>query len=513
MFLVVRLLYGFNIVKREALVSLEEHFSRFRSNIVGIDATMPLSDGTVRPIVYADWTASGRLYRPLEDFMLGEIGPLVANTHTETTYTGTAMTHAYHEARDIIKKHVGASSTDSLLFSGSGMTAAINKLQRMLGLRVPAGCTGVCRDEKQRPLVIVTHLEHHSNQITWEECDADVVLIQRDAKTGLPDLYSLESILKENIGRSRLIGAFSACSNVTGIITPYHEMAALMHKYGGLCFIDFAASAPYVDINMHPENPEERLDAITFSPHKFLGGPGTSGVLVLSNKLYTIDVPDQPGGGTVKWTTPFGTHAYVDEIEAREDGGTPGFLQAIRTALAIKIKDEMGTKNILDREKELKKIFLAELSKDDRVFLLEPQNLDRLGIISLFTPGTHHNLVVKLLNDRYGIQTRGGCSCAGTYGHILFKINQATSCRITDMIDSGDLTDKPGWVRVSLHPTMTDAEARYVGRAVCEIVQNYKAWGEDYVFHKELGEFYRKDESDGSAVSGALHLLERFKPA
>jgi len=233
-------------------------------------------------------------------------------------------------------------------------------------------------------------------------------------------------------------------------------------------------------------------------------------VLVLSNKLYTMDVPDQPGGGTVKWTTPFGTHAYVDEIEAREDGGTPGFLQAIRTALAIKLKDAMGTKNIFDREKELKRIFLAELAKEERIFLLEPHNTDRLGIISLFVPGTHHNLVVKLLNDRYGIQTRGGCSCAGTYGHILFKINQATSCRITDMIDSGDLTDKPGWVRVSLHPTMTDDEARFVGTALCEIVRNYKIMGEDYIFHKELGEFYRKDESGDSPQ--AAHLLELFKP-
>ncbi len=437
-------------------MSLEAYFSKYRANIVGIDATMPLADGTTRPIVYADWTASGRLYRPLEEFMLGEIGPLVANTHTETTYTGTAMTHAYHEARDIIKKHVGAGAADSLLFSGSGMTAAINKLQRMLGLRMPPGCKSSCREGQPKPLVIITHLEHHSNQITWEECDVDVLLVPRDASTGLPDLGYLESTLKENCTRPLLIGAFSACSNVTGIITPYHEMAALMHKYGGLCFVDFAASAPYVDMEMHPADPRASLDAITFSPHKFLGGPGTSGVLVLSNKLYNIDVPDQPGGGTVKWTTPFGTHAYVDEIEAREDGGTPGFLQAMRAALAIRLKEEMGTKNIIEREKELKKIFLGELSREEKVFLLEPQNMDRLGIISLYAPGEHHNLIVKLLNDRYGIQTRGGCSCAGTYGHILFSISKSTSCRITDMIDSGDLSDKPGWVRVSLHPTMTD---------------------------------------------------------
>jgi selenocysteine lyase/cysteine desulfurase len=385
------------------------------------------------------------------------------------------------------------------------MTAAINKLQRMLGLRMPGTCTRVCRTGTERPLVIVTHLEHHSNQITWEECDVDVVIIPRAEETGLPDLAWLEQTLTANESRPLLIGAFSACSNVTGIITPYHEMAALLHRSGGLCFVDFAASAPYVDIDMHPADPARRLDAITFSPHKFLGGPGSSGVLVFSNSLYKTAVPDQPGGGTVKWTTPFGTHQYVDEIELREDGGTPGFLQAIRAALAIKLKEEMGTENIRAREEELKKIFIGELSKEEKVFLLESGNNERLGIISLYATGEHYNLIVKLLNDRYGIQTRGGCSCAGSYGHILFNISQSTSIHITSLIDSCDLSAKPGWVRVSLHPTMTDDEARFVGKAICETIRNYPVWGADYTYHKETGEFSRNGE-----ITSETGLLSRW---
>jgi len=390
------------------------------------------------------------------------------------------------------------------------LTAAINKLQRILGLRMPEGCERECRGEK-RPLVLITHFEHHSNQITWEECDVDVRIIPREESTGLPDLEWQERMLKENRDRPLVIGAFTAASNVTGLVTPYAKMAALMHRYGGLCFIDFAAAAPYIDIDMHPrdasgrEIEEERIDAITFSPHKFLGGPGSSGVLVIANSLYSLHAPDQPGGGTVKWTTPFGTHRYVDGIEAREDGGTPGFLQAMRGALAIRVKEAMGTEAMRAREKELLAVLLEEFAREPSIMLLEGGNLERLGILSLYAPGEHHNLIVRLLNDRFGVQTRGGCSCAGTYGHVLFSIGKTNSRHITDLIDSGDLSEKPGWVRVSIHPTMTDAEARLVGRAVVDVIRNYKNWGEDYVFHKETGEFEPK-----TPLAEAPALLSRF---
>lgn len=487
-------------------MNLSEHFKPFREKTIGFNKKMKLQSGVDSGVVYADWVASGRLYKPVEDFMAETIGPLVANTHTETTLTGTAMTRAYHEARDIIKKHINAGENDSLFLAGFGMTAAINKLQRILGMRLPDNCPDTCHKDK-KPLVIVTHMEHHSNQITWEECRCDVEILPRADESGLPDLKALAFMLRKNKDRPKIIGAFSACSNVTGIITPYHEMARMMHEAGGLCFIDFAASAPYVDIDMHPSDPLEALDAIYFSPHKFLGGPGASGVLVMNNRLYHKTIPDNPGGGTVKWTTPFGSHSYIDEIELREDGGTPGFLQAIRAALAVKLKEAMGTDNIRAREEELKDILMSELKKEPKVFLLEPENMDRLGIISVYAPEEHHNLIVKLLNDRYGVQTRGGCSCAGTYGHLLFSIDQSTSLKITEMIENGDLSDKPGWVRISLHPTMTDEDVRFTGRAVVEVIRNYREWKKDYKFHPESGEFTLK--------VGEPHypaLIENFKP-
>jgi selenocysteine lyase/cysteine desulfurase len=483
--------------------NLEKHFAKFRKGIIGNAENHNFPFGKM-PIVYADWTASGRLYEPIETYISEVLGPYVANTHTETTTTGTLMTQAYHEAHRIVKRHVNASKNDVLLFSGFGMTSAINKLQRMLGLRVHekfAARLGLCQEEKA--LVVITHMEHHSNQTTWNECCCDVKIINR-GEDGLPCLAHLEQILAENKDRKLKIGSFSACSNVTGIQTPFHKMATIMHQHGGYCFVDFAASAPYVNIDMHPSNPLEKLDAIFFSPHKFLGGVGASGVLVFDKSLYTLKVPDQPGGGTVMWTNPWGEHQYHSDIEVREDGGTPGFLQAIKAALAILLKEEMGIENIHDREEELKTRLIEKLSLHPRIHILEAQQKNRLGIVSFYSLNMHHNLLVRILNDRFGIQSRGGCSCAGTYGHILLNVDREKSKSITEKIRLGDLSEKPGWVRLSIHPTTTRNEIDFIASAVHKVIDNYNLWQKDYRFDPATGDYHPlKDDKP-------LNLTEDF---
>jgi len=465
-------------------MGLEKYFNQFRNNVIGIDLE---HDG--RKVLYADWTASGRLYQPIEAFMTDKVGPLVANTHTEASFTGCAMTHLYHQAQQIIKSHLNASDDDVLICAGAGMTTVVNKFQRILGLKVPekwADRFDIKEDEK--PVVFITHMEHHSNQTTWEECAVTVIRIPED-ETGLPDAKALDQLLKQYQDRPIKIGAFTACSNVTGIKTDYKNLARTMHQNDGYCFIDFAASAPYVDIDMHPADPLQRLDAVMFSPHKFLGGPGSSGVLVFNKKLYHNKVPDHPGGGTVTWTNPWGRHHFYDDIEVREDGGTPGFLQTIRAALAIKLKQQMGTENIRLREKELVDILCEELSKIPALEILHSQHKNRLCVISLYVPDIHFNLIVRLFSDRFGIQTRGGCSCAGTYGHILLGVDEKTSQEITCQIDEGDLSRKPGWVRISMHPTSTDDEARFIAHSLAQIVENIREWELDYHFDPAVGDY------------------------
>ncbi len=466
---------------------LEEYFKQFRQGIIGNDAAFESPYGT-KPVLYADWIASGRLYAPIENKLLTQFGPYVANTHSESTLTGTLMTKAYIRSHQLIKKHVNAGPNDVILTSGFGMTAVINKLMRILSLKGCGGKDGDCMKGAERPVVFITHMEHHSNHTSWFETTADVVMIEPDQELQV-DLEDLRAKLEQYKDRKFKIGSFTACSNVTGVKTPYYKLSRLMHEYGGLVFIDFAASAPYMEMDMHPEDPMEKLDAIFFSPHKFLGGPGSSGVLIFDKAMYTADVPDNPGGGTVDWTNPWGKYKYVDDIEVREDGGTPGFLQSIRAALVMELKSQMGVENILNREKELLQIALPGLRRIEGVEILANNVDDRLGVISFYHPEIHFNLFVKLLNDRYGIQTRGGCACAGTYGHFLLQVSYDQSQEITDKISHGDLSEKPGWVRWSLHPTMTDAEVHHVLDAVKEITLHHSEWAEDYVYLSKKNEY------------------------
>ena len=474
---------------------LEAHFAPFRAGIVGIDAAVETADGPV-PLVYADWIASGRLYAPIERAMAETFGPFVGNTHTEASACGTLMTRAYHHAQARIKAHVGAGPGDVIVCAGPGMTTVINKLQRMLGLRIPDVLAPYVNvPEALCPVVFVTHMEHHSNQTSWIETTGEVVVVPPD-DCGLVCADALRAALApyRHAGRP-LIGAFTACSNVTGLETPIHELARVMHDAGGLCFADYAASAPYVEITMHPLGPDgepdegARLDAVYFSPHKCLGGPGTPGVLVFDRRLYHCRVPDNPGGGTVTFTNPWGGHGYHADIEAREDGGTPAFLQTIRAALALGVKDAMGTAAIRAREAELLATALPALRRVPGLHILADAHEDRLGIVSFYIEGVHFNLAVRLLSDRFGVQVRGGCSCAGTYGHYLLHVDPSRSRAITDAVEAGDLSDKPGWVRLSLHPTMTDAELALVLDAIAQVAEHGPAWADDYAFDRHSGEY------------------------
>ena len=474
------------------MTELEKYFKPFATKIIGIDKTFETPYGE-KKIIYTDWIASGRLYSDIEKKISDDFGPYVANTHTETSETGTIITKSYHQAKKIIKKHVNANDGDVLINAGRGMTGAVNKLIRILGLKY----NGEYFEKKKLPqedipLVIVSHIEHHSNHTSWLTTIADVIVVTPDENNNF-SFDNFNRVLDENKNRKYKIVTVSAASNITGIKNDYHKIAEIAHKNNALCFVDFAASAPYVDIDMHPKNNQDAyLDAIFFSPHKFLGGPGSSGVLIFNKNIYKLKIPDHTGGGIVKWTNAWNEYAFVDDIEEREDAGTPAFLQTIRTALAIKLKEKMNTKKIEQREKEINEIVFNRLPKIKDIEILANNNKNRLSVFSFYHKKIHYNLFVKLLSDVYGIQVRGGCACAGTYGHYLLNINKIDSHNITDKIDSGDLSQKPGFVRVSFHPTNTNSEVNYVIDAIEAISKNYKDCQKEYFYDKATNEFYHK---------------------
>jgi selenocysteine lyase/cysteine desulfurase len=431
-------------------------------------AKQVIIDPAYKNRIYADWTASGRLFRPIEDRITNMVGGLMANTHTEDSYTGRVMTTWLYEAEQVIKKHVNGSDQDILLNVGSGMTGALAKFMRMMGW----WCHELHREAvkatmNQKPLVYITHREHHSNHTMWLESLVELRIIPALEGDEI-DLAWLANDLSKEHNRTVKMASITAASNVTGIETPYREIAKTMHEVGGYCFVDFAASGPYVTIDMHPSE-DEWLDAIFFSPHKFLGGPGSSGVLLFNKSLYQNKIPEQPGGGTVVWTNPWGKHRFVSGIEQRESGGTPGILQTLRTAFAIQLKQEMGVKRIHEREQYLNDIMFSRLANIKGVRILSDQHKDRLSIFSIVFENVDYKTAVQHLSKDHLVETRGGCACAGTYGHHLLDIDYCMSQSITDQLDD-ELQDlKPGWVRVSLHPLMSGADVHKIADAISQV--------------------------------------------
>ena len=447
---------------------------RIRRGIIGEGELM---DGPFGPrrVTYADYTASGRSLDFIEDFIREQVLPRYANTHTESSGTGLATSRLREDARRIIRDAVGGTADDLVMFCGSGATAAVNKLVGILELRIPAGLDERYSlagriPEAERPVVFVGPYEHHSNELPWRESIAEVVVIGEDAD-GHIDLADLESQLARYARRPLLIGSFSAASNVTGILTDTDAVAALLHAHGALSFWDYAAAGPYVPIRVSESRPGagDHKDAVFLSPHKFPGGPQTPGVLVVRRDLVRNPVPTAPGGGTVMFVDPIG-HRYLEDPVAREEGGTPAIVESIRAGLVFALKRAVGTDLIAAREQQLWRDVLHRWENSPGIEVLGSRTAARLAVISFrIRHGArylHHNFVVALLNDLFGIQARGGCSCAGPYGHRLLAIGPARSHAFRAEIGQGCDGVKPGWTRVNLNYFISGAMAGYIAAAV-----------------------------------------------
>jgi selenocysteine lyase/cysteine desulfurase len=435
-------------------------------------------------VTYADYTASGRALAFIEDYLRDAVLPLYANTHTESSGTGLQTTRFREDARAIIRSAVGGTrDRHAVIFAGSGMTGAVNLLVGILELRIPAGLDdrfglGAQIPREQRPVVFIGPYEHHSNELPWRESIAEVITIGED-HDGRIDLARLRAALEETEGRPLRIGSFSAASNVTGILSDTRAISVLLHQHGALSFWDFAAAGPYVDIEMDPYRPApgepdgldelDYKDAVVMSPHKFIGGPGTPGVLVARRELFRNRVPTAPGGGTVAYVNPL-EHVYLDDPEHREEGGTPAIIESIRAGLVFALKEAVGVEAIRTREEDFIDRAIAAWSAVPQIGILGNVVLRRLSIVSFTVRHAgrylHHNFVVAVLNDLFGIQSRGGCSCAGPYGHRLLGIDIETSHAFEREISRGCEGIKPGWVRVNFNYFISEAVFEFIVAAV-----------------------------------------------
>ena len=450
--------------------SFEELCGLLRQNEVGRRARLDTPFGR-RLLCYADLTATGRFLHFVEAW-IRQVHPFYANSHTAVSSTGRVMTELREEARRVVRRAVHAGPDDVVLFSGAGATSCVNKLVGLLGWRIDEPLERQYQFSRQippaqRPLVLVGPYEHHSNVLPWLESVAEVEEVELDAAGGV-DLADLEARLKAHADRPVKLGAFSAASNVTGVLSDVHAIARLLHRHGALACFDFAAAGPYVPIDMHPADDAARLDAVYLSTHKFMGGPHASGVLVVNKALFKTRTPERPGGGTVEWVAGV-SHASVDyatRLDEREEGGTPAIVGDLRTGVAFLVKQMLGPEAIAAHEVKLARAALERLRRHPRIRVLGPVDLPRLGIISFNVEGLHHDLVSALLDHLFGIQNRAGCSCAGPYGQRLLSLDRPRSEAFRAQVNRGVIGIKPGWVRLSLPYYASEEDVDFILRAV-----------------------------------------------
>ncbi|MGI9286235.1 MAG: aminotransferase class V-fold PLP-dependent enzyme [Pseudomonadales bacterium] len=465
-----------------------------RDNVIGDSLNISTPFGE-KPLVYADYTASGRSLQSIESFIQQKVLPWYANTHTESSFTGRQTTRLREEARTTIRDAVNGKEDDLVIFCGSGATAAINKLIDILNMRLPADLDREYQLDARipannRPVVFIGPYEHHSNELPWRESIAEMVCIPLTSE-GSMDSKELEIQLKKYQHRKLKIGSFSAASNVTGLKTDSASISRLLHRYGALAFWDYAAAAPYTAIDMTGEETAEgdsSKDAVFVSPHKFIGGPGTPGILVVKKDLLRNSVPAVPGGGTVSFVTPE-EHSYIADGERREEGGTPAIIESIRAGLVFKLQQQVGTTQIEAREKDFIQRAIAVWQQNPNVEILGCPTKERLSIVSLQINCQghflHYGFVVALLNDLFGIQSRGGCSCAGPYGHQLLGIDRHASKEIERAVALGHMIIRPGWVRVNFNYFISEETFQYIVQAIDMVASH--GW--------RLLPYYKFDES------------------
>lgn len=430
-------------------------------------------------IIFADDVASGRPCHIVDSLMTSNINPYYSNTHSNAT-CGILMKDMVNKTKDIIREELHLNLEQKIIFSGNGCTGAINHLTYKIDL-----------DRYSHIVIHSSPFEHHSNFLPWNELlkrhstlysgisEHRLIDYTKDFESTLDKYISdLETELSTGNNNKRLdILALSGCSNVTGkrFDLFYDDVVKFVKDYQRKGFnvftvIDYACSAPYIDLDV------SRFDACAFSGHKFLGGQTTPGVLIANETLLQIDVPFQPGGGCVNSADDKHTN-YKQDKELLEMCGTPNICGIIRLGYVLTIKrsiiDRIHNNDLIIGNFITEKLLKLEAKYPDlKVLGLKSRHPRDLPIFPITIKGLHYNLITVLFNDLFGIQTRGGISCAGTLGRIF---------RETENVD--------GWCRISFNYLLTKRQIIKIIKSLEFIIIHGKRFADYYSYDKNKNLF------------------------
>lgn len=414
---------------------------RWREHFAGVDLPVPIfGGGTVTGINFDNAASTPPLER-VRDAVNG-FSDLYSSVHRGTGYKSRLATEAYEQSRDVVGRFLGVDERSQVVIFVKGTTDALNRIAaeqaRLDGRRV-----------------LVTEMEHHADLLPWRHRSGHVMVgLSED---GHIDLDSIEHALKSHEGGIGLVAVCGA-SNVTGFVSPIHEVAEIAHRHGALISVDAAQLAPHHRIDVRPADDPGHLDFVSLSGHKMYA-PYGSGVLVAPRDFFA-GAPEVMGGGAISIVT-WDDTVWAD-LPDREEAGSPNVIGAVALGVAIDTLLELGFDEMLRDELALGSRLVDGLSRIPGVGVLGEHttrpSAAKLALASFVVEGLHHGLVAAALSHEWGIAVRHGCFCANPYVFHLLHMNKDDVQSVEEDVTAGHRKALPGAVRASLAPYNTESE-------------------------------------------------------
>jgi len=482
-------------------------FEKIRSDFIGLDTEYTLVNGKKTKRIYLDTTASslmmGVAYRASNQFLRH-----YSNTHSLLHFSAKVSTKTYDWIHSRILDFVHADKNEyTCFFMGSGVTAGMNRIAKTFKRLRP-----------ERDMVLVSIMEHHSNDLPHRKHGGKVIHIPVNDNMGGLDLNIIEKYLKQFHDRINYISV-TGLSNVTGIINPINKIAKLAHSYGVYIIVDAAQMAAHVPIHMSGfDDKDMEIDALLFSGHKTYA-PGSPGVIIARKSFMSAIEPEEVGGGMVDKVFP-DNYFVSKKFPDREEAGTPNILGAITLGSAVHILDSIGMDLILEKDINLVNYAMNQMLINKDIYIYGDNDTSicpRAGTISFNIKDMDHGLVAAILNDYYNIAVRNECFCAHPYVEKMLHISHEEEITNLDCLDNNlawNIEPWMGMIRASFGLYTKESDIDALINALNDITKNKEKFIQEYKLSED-GEYIHKSftfsSKDFFSLTGTINqdILEK----